>query len=327
MAQILVVDDEVRMRHLLSIMLNRKGHNVEQAGNGVEALEMVKHSPYDVIITDIRMPRMDGISLLQNIKGLNLPIPVVFITAFATVDSAVEAMRQGAADYITKPFEEDRIYLTVERTLNLSRILAENRDLKDKIKMISGSDEIVYVSDKMKKVMDLAGRVAETDSHVLITGESGTGKELLARFIHQSSRRREGRFVPVNCAAISPNLVESELFGHERGSFTGADRRVVGKFEYASGGTLFLDEIGDLSLEAQAKLLRALEDKKIRRVGGNEEIPVNLRVVCATNRDILTLSKTAGSEGISILGSTSSPLNLLPCVKGWKTSPLWRNIS
>ncbi len=288
MARILVVDDEERMRHLLSIMLSRKGHAVEQAGDGAEALSMLKARAYDLLITDIKMPRMDGMALLGKVKQAEIPCPVVFITAFATVDSAVEAMRQGAVDYITKPFEEERILLTVERTLGLSRLMEENRDLKRELKRVAG-DEIVYVSEHMRQIMDLATRVAAGDTAVLISGESGTGKELLARHIHNCSPRRAGRFVPVNCAAISPSLVESELFGHEKGSFTSADRRNIGKFEYASGGSLFLDEIGDLPLEAQAKLLRTLQEKKVQRVGGNEEISVDVRIICATNRKLADL--------------------------------------
>lgn len=284
MVRILVVDDEEKMRHLLSIMLERRGHLVDQARDGIEALEMIGKAPYDMVITDVKMPRMDGETLLRKIMQMDAPCPVVFITAFATVESAVDAMRAGAADYITKPFEEKRILLTVERTLNLSRIMAENRDLKRELQQTTGSEEIVYGSGKMSEVMDLATRVAEGDTAVLITGESGTGKELLAKYIHKASPRRNKRFVPVNCAAISPNLVEAELFGHEKGAFTGAIRRNQGKFEYANGGTIFLDEIGDLSLEAQAKLLRALQEKKVQRVGGNEEIPVDVRVICATNQ-------------------------------------------
>ena len=289
MAHILVVDDEERMRHLLSMMLSRKGHRVDQAGDGLEALEMVQSTPFDMIITDIKMPRMNGTELLEKIMKMDLPCPVVFITAFATVESAVEAMRKGAADYITKPFDEDRILLTVERTFNISRIMAENKDLRQELQRAAGSEEIVYTSTSMTHVMELALKVSRSDSAVLIHGESGTGKELLASYIHYASPRSKNRFVPVNCAAISSNLIESELFGHEKGSFTGAHRRVMGKFEYASGGTLFLDEIGDLSLEAQAKLLRALQEKKIQRVGGNEEIPVDVRVICATNRDLVGL--------------------------------------
>lgn len=286
MAYLLIVDDEEKMRHLLSIILGRAGHRVEQAGDGAEALEMIREAPYDMVITDIKMPKLDGIALLGEVRKLNVPCPVVFITAFATVDSAVEAMKMGAADYITKPFETERILLTVERTLNLSRIMAENRELKKELTCATRSGEIIYTSRVMADLMELAGRVAESDSAVLITGESGTGKELMARFIHRASPRADERFVPVNCAAISPNLVESELFGHEKGAFTGADRKKIGKFEFAAGGTLFLDEIGDLPAEAQAKLLRALQEKTIQRVGGNEEVPVDVRVICATNRNI-----------------------------------------
>jgi DNA-binding NtrC family response regulator len=289
MAHILIVDDEEKMRHLLSIMLERNGHQVAQACDGKDALEKIKETPFDMVITDIKMPRMNGTALLKKITEMEIPCPVVFITAFATVESAVEAMRQGAVDYITKPFEEERILLTVERTVSLSRIMVENRDLRQEIRKVAGDNEIVCASNDMTAVMDLASRVAKRDSAVLITGESGTGKELVARFVHQASPRSKERFVPVNCAAISPNLVESELFGHEKGSFTGAERRTLGKFEYASNGSLFLDEIGDLPLEAQAKLLRALEEKQIQRVGGNKEIAVDVRVICATNQDLSSL--------------------------------------
>ncbi|MDM8538960.1 sigma-54 dependent transcriptional regulator [Desulfobacterales bacterium HSG17] len=287
MSHILIVDDEERMRHLLSIMLERQGYKVSQAGNGEDALVLIRDTSFDMIISDIKMPRMDGIELLEKIKEQNILCPVVFITAFATIDSAVNAMRQGAADYITKPFEEDRILLTVERTLKLSRIMSENQELKQRLKKTEY--EIIYESQAMSEVMDLANRVARTESAVLINGESGTGKELLARHIHRVSPRSKNRFVPVNCAAISSHLVESELFGHEKGAFTGADKKTEGKFEYASGGTLFLDEIGDLPLDAQAKMLRALQDKRVQRVGGNKEIPVDVRVICATNRNLSDL--------------------------------------
>jgi DNA-binding NtrC family response regulator len=289
MAYILVVDDEEKMQHLLSIMLVRQGYNVDRAGDGRKALEMIQANPYDMVISDIRMPHLDGMGLLAAIKELNIACPVVFITAYATVDSAVDAMRQGVADYITKPFDEERILLTVERTLGISRIMAENIELKQQLRETTPTKEIVYVSEKMTKVMENAARVAASDTAVLISGESGTGKEVIARFIHSASSRSKARFVPVNCAAISPNLVESELFGYEKGAFTGADRRTKGKFEYADGGALFLDEIGDLPQEAQAKLLRALQDKKIQRVGGNQEIPLDVRIICATNQDLKKL--------------------------------------
>ncbi len=292
MAYILVVDDEEKMQHLLSIMLVRHGYSVERTGDGLSALAMIKANPYDMVISDIRMPNMDGMALLSAVKELGIPCPVVFITAYATVDSAVEAMRRGAADYITKPFEESRILLTVERTLGISRIMSENIELKRELSEVSGGGEIIYASDTMARVMENAHRVAASDTAVLITGESGTGKEVVARFIHDSSPRSKARFVPVNCAAISPTLVESELFDYEKGAFTGADRRTKGKFEFAAGGTVFLDEIGDLPLEAQAKLLRALQDKRIQRVGGNEEIPLDVRILCATNQDLNHLVET-----------------------------------
>ena len=291
MAYILVVDDEEKMQHLLSIMLVRQGYSVDRAGDGVKALQMIRENPYDLVISDIRMPHMDGMTLLSEMKAADIACPVVFITAFATVESAVDAMRQGAADYITKPFEEERILLTVERTLGISRLIAENIELKQQLLNISGDREIVYVSKKMTRVMENAARVAASETAVFITGESGTGKEIIAAFIHDSSPRKKERFVPVNCAAITPSLVESELFGHEKGAFTGADRRKKGKFEYANGGTLFLDEIGDLPLEAQAKLLRALQEKKIQRVGGNDEISLDVRILCATNQDLEQLVK------------------------------------
>ncbi|MDZ7762733.1 MAG: sigma-54 dependent transcriptional regulator [Desulfovermiculus sp.] len=285
-ARILVVDDEKRMRHLLAMMLEGNGYQVYQAEDGQEALERLHQDTYDLVIADIKMPRLDGHGLLKQMKDKGIDLPMVFITAFASVESAVEAMQQGVVDYISKPFDQDRILLTVQRSLNLSRIMAENKELKQEIQKIAGEEELIYTSRLMHQTMETAASVAEEDSTVLIRGESGTGKELLARFIHRSSHRCKGRFVPVNCAAIPAGLMESELFGHEKGAFTNADRRSIGKFEYASKGTLFLDEIGDMPLEAQAKLLRVLQEKKVQRVGGKEEIPVNARIVCATNQSL-----------------------------------------
>lgn len=289
MAYILVVEDEKRMRHLLGIMLAEAGHQVDQADDGESALAMIREKVYDAVVTDIKMPAMDGMTLFRKVREQNILCPFIFITAFATVDSAVEAMREGAVDYITKPFEEERLLLTVERALGISRIMNENLELKQELQETLGSEEIVYSSRAMGRVMEMASQVAGRDTAVLVRGESGTGKELVARFIHKTSPRCKQRFVPVNCAAISPSLVESELFGYEKGAFTGADKRTKGKFEYASEGTLFLDEIGDMPMEAQSKLLRTLEEKRIQRVGGNEEIPVNVRIVCATNQDLESL--------------------------------------
>jgi len=286
MASILIVDDEPKIRHILRIMLSLKGHSVHEAADGEDALKILQKEPVDLVISDIKMPKMDGLTLLEHIKELDPGCPVVFITAFATIDSCVEAMKKGAVDYITKPFDEQRILLTIEKALGISRILAENRSLKEELAR-QEEDGIVCVSPAMQKVLELALKVAQKpDTTVLITGESGTGKEIVARFIHRHSPRAQKRFVAINCAAISPSLVESTLFGHERGAFTGADKRKEGLFEYAHQGTLFLDEIGELPLEVQAKLLRALQERVIQRVGGNEQIKVDVRVLCATNQDL-----------------------------------------
>ena len=274
------------MRHLLSLILRKKGHEVEEAGDGMQALDKLTSSHFDLLISDIKMPGLDGRGLFRQIKKQNIECPVVFITAFGTVESAVEAMRDGVVDFIAKPFEQERIVLTVERILGMSRILEENRELKKQLSKVSSPGDIVYQSEIMQQTMDLAAHVAGEESSVLILGESGTGKELLARYIHGAGPRSAGSFVPVNCAAIPPGLIESELFGHEKGSFTSASSKNIGKFEFSSGGTLFLDEIGDMPLDAQAKLLRVLQEKKIQRVGGRKEIEIDTRIVCATNQGL-----------------------------------------
>ncbi len=286
MARILVVDDEAKMRHLLCIMLERGGHAAEQAKDGLQALEQLKNQDFDIVISDIKMPRMSGLELLERIKDEDIPVPMVFITAFATVESAVEAMRLGATDYITKPFEEERILLTIERTMQFSKVMAENRELRQALHRTAGYKQIICASPKMDKIVSMAAKVAKTNSVVCIEGESGTGKELIARFIHDQSDRKAKPFVAINCAAISPHLVESELFGHEKGAFTDANRQTKGKFEFASGGTLFLDEIAELPQDAQATLLRALQERKIQRVGGNQEIAIDARMICATNQNL-----------------------------------------
>lgn len=286
MAHILIVDDEDKIRHLLSMMLERKEHTTKMAANGREAFEKLKEEGFDMVFSDIRMPEVDGKALIQAMRNAGILTPVVFITAFATVDSAVEMMRQGAADYITKPFDEEKILIAVERTLKLSCLIAENQAMRQQLKRADEKYTLVYRSTPMKEIVALAKNVAVVDTAVLITGESGTGKELIARYIHMQSQRNGTRFVPVNCAAISANLVEAELFGYEKGAFTGAAKVQKGKFEYADQGTLFLDEIGDLPLESQAKILRALQEKRFQRVGGNQEVPVDVRVICATNRNL-----------------------------------------
>ncbi len=289
MAHILIVDDEPKMRILLSMMLERKGYQIDQATDGKDALKKLSICGYDLVISDIKMPEMDGRELIAKMRQQDIVTPVVFITAFATIDSAVEMMRQGAADYVTKPFDESKIWITVERALNFSRLVTENREMKLELEETQGHRQLIYSSSCMKDIVNLVKNVAGVDSAVLILGESGTGKELIARQIHAQSGRSSKRFVPVNCAAISSNLVESELFGYEKGAFTGAESRRRGKFEYATGGTLFLDEIGDMPLDSQGKLLRALQEKKFQRVGGNEEIPVDVRIICATNKNLETM--------------------------------------
>ncbi len=286
MTHILVVDDEQKIRNLVSIMLERKGYNIDQAGDGKEAFNRLLTHTYDLVISDIKMPEMDGKELITRMKKEGIHTPVVFITAFATIDSAVEMMQSGAIDYITKPFDDIKIQIAVQRALKLSSLITENREMKQALDRSEANRKLIYRSDNMKQVIDLAANVATVDTAVLITGESGTGKEIVARYIHSQSQRNKNRFVPVNCAAISENLVESELFGYEKGAFTGAASRTRGKFEYATDGTLFLDEIGDLPQASQAKLLRALQEKRFQRVGGNEEIPVDVRVICATNQNL-----------------------------------------
>jgi DNA-binding NtrC family response regulator len=313
MAHILVVDDEPKIRHILRIMLTIQGHRVDEAGDGTAALAMVEEHAYDVIIADIRMPKMDGLTLVDRVQVMDMPCPVIFITAFATVDSAVDAMKRGAVDYITKPFDESRILLTLEKTLGISKILAENRTLKNELEQRVGESDLVCVSQAMKTVLAIGEKVAQkADTTVLITGESGTGKEIVAKFIHKNSARSERRFVAVNCAAITANLLESTLFGHEKGAFTGADKRKQGLFEYASGGTLFLDEVGDLPLEAQAKLLRALQERVIQRVGGNEQIDVEVRVICATNQDLESLVEKGQFRSDLLYRINAFPVHIPP---------------
>jgi DNA-binding NtrC family response regulator len=292
MNKILIVDDEKKMRHILQIILEQKGYRTEQAANGSEALELIKKFHYAMVITDLKMPVMDGLELIREIKKIDPDYPVVVLTAYGSIDSAVGAMREGAIDYITKPFEEEKILLTVQRSIRFSELVDEKRIHREELSEFFEFHNIVTESQQMLQIIKQAAMVSKSPSTtVLLLGESGTGKELLAQAIHYNSSRAAKKFMAINCAAIAPTLIESELFGHEKGSFTGADRQRPGRFEIANEGTVFLDEVGDLTLEAQAKLLRFLQEKEFERVGGTETVQSDVRVIAATNKNLSVLAE------------------------------------
>ncbi|MBN2364619.1 MAG: sigma-54-dependent Fis family transcriptional regulator [Calditrichaeota bacterium] len=285
-SKILIVDDELSVRTSLSEWFLEDGFRVETAESGEDALQKMHGGPYDLILLDIKMPGMDGITLQKRIKEIDSDVVIIIMTAYASVETAVEALKLGAFDYVTKPFDPDDLTRLVRNALKQKDLADENIQLKEKISELSGADEIIGESDGMKRVFELVDTVAETDSTVLIRGESGTGKELVARAIHSRSKRRYFPIVAVNCGAITETLLESELFGHEKGAFTGAQYRRKGKIELANGGTLFLDEVGDITAKMQVDLLRVIENKRFTRVGGNEEIQVDFRLICATNKNL-----------------------------------------
>ena len=286
MEKILVVDDEKSLREVLSIMLKRAGYAVTEASDGDEAIGHVNKEIYDLVITDLRMPKADGMDVLKAVKSSSPDTVVLVITAFATSDSAVEAMKQGAYDYLTKPFQVDEVQLIIRNALEKRRLSTENMLLKREMASQSSFAKIVGQSEAMQKVFDVVKKVADAKSNILICGESGTGKELVARAIHYNSARSAMPFVAVNCSAVPETLLESELFGHVKGSFTGAISNKAGLFEVANGGTIFLDEIGDTTPTIQVKLLRVIQEREFRRVGGNQDIKVDVRVIAATNRDL-----------------------------------------
>ncbi len=280
MRTILIVDDEKSVRDSIKMILEYEKYNVLFAENGAKALASFKENLPDAVFLDIKMPSgMDGIEVLREMKTLNAEIPVIMISGHGTFETAVEATKLGAFDYLPKPLDRDKLLITLRNAL-------ENRQLANEIKQVREKERILADSLKMKEILDLIKRVGPTDARVLICGESGSGKELVAKAIHRSSKRSTMSLVEVNCAAIPAELIESELFGHEKGSFTGATNQRIGKFEQADGGTIFLDEVGDMSLQAQAKVLRALEEGKIERVGGSKTIPVDVRVIAATNKNL-----------------------------------------
>jgi len=282
MSRILVIDDEKSIRNTLKEILEYEKYIVDDAADGIEGLSLLKENKYDAILCDIKMPKMDGIEVLTQVRA-TADIPVIMISGHGTIDTAVEAIKKGAYDYISKPLDLNRLLITLRNALDKRNLILETRQLRQKI---SGTYEMVGESEAIRKVKEMIEKVAVTDARVLITGENGTGKELVARHLHAFSRRAEGPFIEVNCAAIPAELIESNLFGHEKGSFTSAIKQHKGDFEQANGGTIFLDEIGDMSLSAQSKVLRALQENKIFRVGGEKEIPVDVRVIAATNKNL-----------------------------------------
>ncbi len=285
MAKILIVDDERSIRRTLKDILEFEKYKVDEAADGVECLVKVQKNKYDVIIMDIKMPKMDGLEALERINILAPDTPVVMISGHGTIETAVEAVKKGAFDYIAKPPDLNRMLITIRNAMDKSTLITETKVLKRRVAK-SKTQEIVGKSTEITKIKETIDRVAPTEARVLITGPNGTGKELVARWIHEKSNRAKGQIIEVNCAAIPSELIESELFGHEKGAFTSAVKQRIGKFEQANGGTLFLDEIGDMSLSAQAKVLRALQENKITRVGGDKEIKVDVRVVAATNKNL-----------------------------------------
>ena len=293
MDKILVVDDERSMRDFLSIMLKKVGYDVTTAVDGEEAVKILHKDIFDLVITDLKMPKVDGLQVLKTVKDLSPDTVVIVITAFASTETTVEAMKEGAYDYITKPFQNDEMKIRIKKALEKRRLSAENILLKKQLKDRAVFDNIIGKSEKIEKVFELVRKVSDSMSNILIYGESGTGKELIARAIHFNSRKKDKPFVTINCGALPEGLLESELFGHMKGSFTGAVFNKEGLFEVANGGTIFLDEVGETSPAIQVKLLRVLQDKEFKRVGGTKEIKVDVRIITATNRD---LSK-AVSEG------------------------------
>jgi len=285
MPKILVVDDDSSIRRTLKDILEFEKYVVDEAVDGLDAMVHIKQNKYDVVIMDIKMPKLDGMDAIESVQKLRPDLPVVMISGHGNIDTAVEAVKKGAFDFIQKPPDLNRLLITIRNAMDKSSLITEKKVLQRKVRK-KDSQEMIGNSDSLELIKDTIERVAPTDARVLITGPNGTGKELVARWMHLKSGRNDGPMVEVNCAAIPSELIESELFGHEKGAFTSAIKNRVGKFELANNGTLFLDEIGDMGLSAQAKVLRALQENRITRVGGDKEISVNVRVLAATNKDL-----------------------------------------
>ena len=284
MSNILIIDDEKAIRKTLSEILSYEGYKIEEAGDGEEGLKKFRDRSFEVVLCDIKMPKLDGIEFLDKAREHNPDIPVIMISGHGTIETAVEAVKKGAYDYIAKPPDLNRLLITIRNAMDKNNLVTEAKVLKRKVSKV---EQMIGESGPIVKIKETIEKVAPTDARLLITGENGVGKELVARWVHEKSNRSSGPLIEVNCAAIPSELIESELFGHEKGSFTSAVKQRIGKFEQASGGTLFLDEIGDMSVNAQAKVLRALQEGKITRVGGEKDINVDVRVIAATNKDLL----------------------------------------
>lgn len=284
MATLLIIDDEKSIRKTLTEILSFEGYKIEEAADGEEGLKKFKEKTFDVVLCDIKMPKIDGMEFLQKATEAAPDVPVIMISGHGTIETAVEAVKKGAYDFISKPPDLNRLLITIRNAMERNKLVSETKTLKRRVSKVQ---EMIGESAPIKQIKDTIEKVAPTEARVLITGENGVGKELVARWLHQKSSRAENPLVEVNCAAIPSELIESELFGHEKGSFTSAIKQRIGKFEQANGGTLFLDEIGDMSLSAQAKVLRALQEGKITRVGADKDINVDVRVVAATNKDLM----------------------------------------
>ncbi len=283
---ILIIDDEQTQREVLTGYLRKKGYHILSADSGEEGIRLVRKNPVDIVLSDFKMPDKTGLEVLEEVKKINPEVSFVIITAYSTVETAVKAMRMGAYDYISKPVDLDELDLLIEKIVENRNLKSEIQNLKSQLQEKHKITSIISQSPRMQEVLSISSRAAESSASILITGENGTGKEVLAKAIHYISPRKDGPFVAVNIPALSENLLESELFGHEKGSFTGADRMRRGRFEVASGGTIFLDEIGDIPPSMQVKLLRVLQEREIERVGGTEKIPVDVRIISATNRNL-----------------------------------------
>lgn len=284
MSNILIIDDEKAIRKTLSEILSYEGYKIDEAGDGEEGLRKLREKEFDVVLCDIKMPKVDGLEFLEKSREINADTPIIMISGHGTIETAVEAVKKGAYDYISKPPDLNRLLITIRNAMDKNQLVAETKVLKRRVSKVQ---EMIGESEPIRRIKETIEKVAPTEARILITGENGVGKELVARWVHEKSPRASGPLIEVNCAAIPSELIESELFGHEKGSFTSAIKQRIGKFEQANGGTLFLDEIGDMSANAQSKVLRALQEGKITRVGGDKDISVDVRVIAATNKDLL----------------------------------------